>query len=230
MGVQQRSRRFWWASALVVCFLGLNSLGNAQGPFSAQIQQALQAFLVTPHTWSGQQVFKVGTGAGTMKPSGVVCQDMTNPDTQTQNAWNYKTCTVPAAALSAVGDQIVCLWGFRLATNANTKTIQLYSNGGTCSGSGGSACATGDQVFSYGQSGSATRVGGTVFITKASAGAQAAYALSNLDTTISTDSVPGTATESSAIPVVLAYRNTSAAAATTNTNIAPTLVCRVSDF
>lgn len=173
---------------------------------------------------------KLGTGSGTVKASGIACQDVTNPDTATQNAWNYKTCTIPAAALASTGDTAECVAAFRFASNTNTKAWQLYWNGGTCSGSSAAACASGDSVFSNSTTGSAIRTVAHVSAVKTGTNTQALY---DMDITLSTAqalSAPGTATESSAIPVVLAYRNESASAATTNTNIAPILVCSVKNF
>lgn len=186
------------------------------------------AYSATPSVTS--LTVKVGGGSGTAKAGGIVCQDITNPDTSTQNAWNYKTCTVPAAALVANGDQITCDFALRFATNANTKAWQFYSNGGTCSGNGAAACGTGDQLFASSTTGSAIRTFTHAIITRTGSNAQSVYGMTSIDTSFQTSSVVGTATESGSIPVVVAYRNESAAAATTNTLIAPTLTCAVKNF
>lgn len=55
-------KRLW---ALVLCFLLIGSYAEAQGPFSAQIQAALRAFLTQAHTWTATQTFANITVGGT---------------------------------------------------------------------------------------------------------------------------------------------------------------------
>lgn len=144
------------------------------------------------------------------------CGCTTYVDAGVINQWNVITCLLPAATLVANGDNVDVHVTAQLATNANTKGYQLYWNGGTCSGTGGSCCASGTQVFSDGSSGTNVTTISDYLVTRTSSSNQVLNGITYTggSSISSIDQVTSTATDTGTILVAYCARNTAAGAAT----------------
>jgi hypothetical protein len=173
--------------------------------------------------WVSLQGVAAGTGTGTFKPAGTLCDStaancsvVAYSDAATINQWNVFSLTVPASTLVATGSQLKIHIDATTAANANTKVIQTWWGGGTCSGTGASCCASGQQVSSIGTSGSG--IGGAIETTirRTGASTQVWNIFSAFSTTITENqqTAGGTQTETNALPFVMCARNTAASAAT----------------
>jgi hypothetical protein len=162
-----------------------------------------------------------GSGTGTFKSSGVLCDTIAGTcgctaftDAGVQNQWNVITCTLPASTLATNGDGIEIEVPWLMAANANAKSYQAYWNGGTCSGTGASMCATGTSIFSLATSNSANSAWHRFRIRRTSSGNQRIeettfVGATTQDTTVTTAAVTDTGT----IAFAFGCRNTAAAAA-----------------
>lgn len=158
-------------------------------------------------------------GAGSSTDTGKApltdCYNQTFTDAGVVNQWNVFGCTLGASALATVGDTLHIRVAAMLAANVNTKGWQLWWNGGTCSGTGGSCCASGTQVYSDGSASSGVATLSDYFATRTSSGNQNISGITYTGTASvsSVDSVTSATTDTSAIPIVWCIRNTSAGAA-----------------
>lgn len=166
---------------------------------------------------------KGGAGTGTFKSSGTICNTaaadcgaVAYVDASVLNQWNIMSLNLPASSLAVNGDTLKIRIMAQLATNANTKGWQLWWNGGTCSGTGGSCCASGTQVYSDGSANSNVVTLGDYTAYRISSGNQDVSGITYTGTASvsSVDHVTSTATDTGAIPVVFCARNTSAGATT----------------
>ena len=91
-------------------------------------------------------VGQAGTGTGTFKPGGLLCQNITPiVDALVQNQWNVASCSIPANTLVSNGDTLRVNATWRTAGNGNTKGFQLWYSlaTATCSGTGANLCDSG---------------------------------------------------------------------------------------
>lgn len=166
---------------------------------------------------------KGGASTQTFKAGGRLCDTLAAncsavaySDASVQNQWNVMSLTIPASVLNATGDALVVHIAAKTAANANTKNFQAYWNGGTCSGSGASCCASGTQLYSDASTGSGVAFSSTHTVKKSGSAAQIldGQSYAGAATIASADYTTGSATESGTIPVAFCARNTSAAATT----------------
>lgn len=161
--------------------------------------------------------FPAGTGTGTYKPAGMLAWSTTYTDAAVQNQWNVLTTTIPANTFITAGDTVQIDVRAQTAANANTKVLDLFFNGATCSGTGASCCATGTSIAAIGTTSSAAATVWTYRISHYTANLLVTSGFTiNALTVASAAAGSVAATESGPIDVVLCTRNTSAAAATTS--------------